>query len=255
MTQRNSRKMARRKLAPRKLASPFLTTVAAAAAAMTLGAGGCTTDIRFADSCDFGEDGCDAPCPEAFPSAGDSCVQLGQSCHSYSDCSDTTATCGDDGAWSVEVQQSSCNPPPPVPVCPAELPEDGGYCEQDWSGSEYVCDGYLDPFCGLPVSATCTFEGIWSVTQIDCNPPPPIDCRQLANDADCVQFAECRWLEPGCGGGVDLQTGCYPTDPCTADSCLGGETCSEVIYHPCPDGKCNACGAMTNICIAPTTGN
>jgi hypothetical protein len=143
----------------------------------------------------------------------------------------------------------ACNPPPPDPVCPAELPEQGAACDTGWDGP-YTCDGYIDPFCGLDVSATCQNDGTWLVDQIACNPPPPDYCQTIDDVESCESSAGCVWHEPGCAeGDEETVQGCFSEFACSPGTCGLDETCTTVLIDPCWDSLCNACAAETNVCL------
>ncbi len=225
----------------RKTLRRAFVTVAAAAAI----GGGCSTTVKTDDLCTHGDPGCDAPCPQASPIEGTFCQQDGQYCYfGGDDCDELQAHC-DAGVWETERVVSSCNPPPPDdPECPDTLPTQGASCES-W-GSSYVCDGYVDPFCQIPVSATCE-GGTWFVDQVACNPPPPELCWDAPDEASCVAVGFCSWHEPACTDPTIATAGCYPAAGC--DACWG--ECIAAAVHPCPDGKCGSCSAETQLCVPP----
>lgn len=199
-------------------------------------------------------------CSDEVPASGSSCNVPGVVCtYTSTDpaCpSDLTATCGDDLTWSI-TSDATCNPPPPPPLCPEELPNQGEPCD----GSEPVCTYPVDTPCGpMDVQAACE-DGVWRVPVVQsptCNPPPPDLCYTLATEGECAALGSfCRWLVPGCAdpasGPAQLsQAGCFPSFDCAvSEQCPVGTSCQEAIYNPCYNLACDACGAVAKLCTAP----
>src|SRR5437868_6790930 len=103
----------------RPLRPPFLVTVAALAGALVPVCGGAETSDAT------GPDGA-ANCPATEPANGSSCATAGQVCE-YPWCGSLSmqVTCVA-GKWSVS--GGGCNPPAPIPQCPASEPEPGTNC-------------------------------------------------------------------------------------------------------------------------------
>jgi hypothetical protein len=233
----------------RSLLPAFVTTVAAASTALLAAGAGCGVYVtHFEEACDFGEPGCDDACPETAPEDDAPCHQRDQSCTYYSGCDETDAHC-DGEEWHVSSSEFPCNPPPPEPECPIDLPQNGTYCEPSWSTGSYRCEGYLDPQCDFPIGATCTEAGLWEVDLVSCNPPPPDYCRDFADYASCSSDSFCRWLEPGCGDTPLEAAGCFAVDDCFPGSCEAGFECEERIHDPCWNLDCESCGAPVMVCI------
>jgi len=194
-------------------------------------------------------------CPADLPAYGAPCGEVGAICDYPGGACDIgmTATCGDDLTWSV-YDAGSCNPPPP-PSCPAELPEQGAPCDPTW---EEYCSYPVDTGCGpIDAQAQCV-DGTWQVAIPTCNPPPPDYCYSLTSEADCAANASfCRWLVPGCADPSSpppalAQASCHPSYDCvSSDECPVGTTCSEVVTDPCYNQGCDACGLVSNLCVAP----
>jgi hypothetical protein len=192
-------------------------------------------------------------CPDDLPAPTDSCPALGASCEYPGDggCIDGyQATCEEDGKWFVVVTDH-CQ----EPECPAEMPAPGEPCPPSWEAS---CPYTVDTGCGpMEAQATCV-DGIWLVDTPTCNPPPPEYCTTLATEADCgANQPFCRWLVPGCADpGTPppplAQAGCFPSFDCASSAdCQGEAICQEVVYDPCYNKGCDACGAVASLCVGP----
>jgi hypothetical protein len=234
------------------LRNAFITTAATAGVAFAMAISGCATVTEQAETCDFGDPGCEQACPNAAPLAGMPCNQDGQNCSWGDSCTSEEAWGNCDGtSWQIS-GGGTCNPPPPDPTCPPELPLDGNNCDS-WAGT-YQCDGYPEPSCGGEVSAICdAATGQWSVPQTNCNPPPLDLCLDQIDAASCAGIGFCAWLEPGCDANPLPAAGCYAADDCAVTGCFGDATCTEMSVHPCPDGDCNACGMQSNVCLPNDT--
>ncbi|MGK3993143.1 hypothetical protein [Sorangium sp. So ce1024] len=236
-------------------------------------------------SCGYGEDGCGRPiesrcaggawqdvtatcnppppppaCPEAMPAPGDPCSRNGELCsyNSLPDCPEPTVLGCDDGAWSVTVAVF-CNPPPPPPGCPVEVPEVGSACSKP--GQSCVYHDVLD--CPEPLTLACGDDGTWFEPKGSCSapPPPPEGCLGAATAEACSDLGPaCQWLVPGCaeetGTPALPAAGCFPSLPCgEADApCPAGTSCQEVVVDPCGSassgaGTCAACGFYTSVCM------
>jgi hypothetical protein len=104
-------------------------------------------------------------CPPSAPTPGGACDPTLSRVCTYGDClgrPTTEARCAG-GAW--EVQESTCNPPPPE-ECPTTVPMPGAACTYVGPGCNY---GTCPP--SGPYYARCV-SGRWAVVQASCNPPP-----------------------------------------------------------------------------------
>jgi hypothetical protein len=200
---------------------------------------------------------CNPPPPQECPVTapyGQGCWEAGVVCTYSDECGNPfEATC-DGATWQVGEPGTSCNPPPPE--CPLELPTAGLACPDP--APAIGCPYEVPSVCGtLFVVASCVADAFggtaWTVEGDTCMPPTP-DCASYATSAACLLDASCRWLEPGCGDGMQLEAtaGCYPKDDCMGggglDSCGDGLTCTEVIANPCWNSMCDACGATAYVC-------
>lgn len=210
-------------LARKGLRRPFVTTVAAAAAATasatvfacggeiaTFGEGEGTeqtptTSTPTPTNPDGGPRS--EACPATRPADGSACTTA-QRC-TYGDCGGSPtseATC-ENGRWtSYEV---SCNPPPPV--CPEARPVDGAGCDV----AETQTCSYDDCY-GTPSTQARCLDGVWQVQRMSCNPPPPQPC-----PASVPAFG----------------TSCTndPSQRCAYGSCAAGDT--STVTAVCSNGK------------------
>jgi len=62
---------------------------------------------------------------------------------------------------------AACNPPPPT--CPQTAPAQGTDCD----AHGLVC-GYNECLGEPTLQAECDSSGKWAVSEVSCNPPPPI---------------------------------------------------------------------------------
>lgn len=188
---------------------------------------------------------CPDPCPPSQPADGETCPYPGTSCD-YDDEFDcggggtVTSTCTEEGWVSMTL---FCQP---EPECPDELPLNGAGCD-GWDFA-YYCAYDVETSCGIvQASASCDFVEAgptWSVQLLDGCP----SCDAHFTAETCDANPACQWLEPGCGDPALAIAGCFPAEPCTADSCDEGETCIGVVIDPCWKTLCNACGEERDVC-------
>ena len=164
-------------------------------------------------------------------------------------CDEVTTSCGD--------PEQTCNPP--AVECPTSRPAAGADC----TGSvDAVCDFAIDTACGADQTVTlvcaldpATTTEIWKVTtSATCD--QPIDCSTL-DPTVCGVHTQCRYLVPGCSdnpppAGFE-SGGCFPAMDCGAAECATDETCTVVVYDPCFQSECAACGSDASVCL-PTPG-
>ena len=83
-----------------------------------------------------------------------------------------------------------------------------------------------------------------------------LDCSTL-DPTVCGAHTQCRYLVPGCGDNpppAGFETGgCFPAMDCGAADCATDETCTVVVYDPCFQSECAACGSDASVCL-PTPG-
>ena len=126
------------------------------------------------------------------------------------------------------------------------------------------CDGRTFPAeCRAVVGRCCTLyvscevaptDGGHLVADLACTDLCAQDCgSQLLED--CALFPYCERFEPdACGPPPDGIIGgpaCIAerSDPCEDDAdCDAGLTCRSYWVHPCPGGRCAACGAEERRC-------
>ena len=223
--------------------APFIMTVAATSAVALSALPGCGSSVNT------GNEGC----PEEMPLSGSACEAEGQDCSFGSDgCGNPMEMSCEGGQWTW-TGGGTCNPPPP-PVCPDTAPNSGDPCWEEGISCSYQ----VDTGCG-PMDAPATCEGgVWNVSIVSCNPPPPDICFSMVTEADCTANAPfCRWLTPGCADPsappLPLgQAGCFPEFDCASTvECPAGTTCEERVYDPCYNLGCDACGATAMLCVAP----
>lgn len=270
----------------RRIASPFLVTVATAAITLVPA---CSGEVITG--------GASASCPDVAPSAGDAC-SAALSC-SWDDGADCTLL-GDcllrSGRWSISRRGAGCDPRPSE--CPAAQPGQSTPCFEIGAECSYPIG---DP-CNGQLVATCDEEGKWDITAISppCNPPPcPVDlpgfgaacdfpqtcsyvvdqgCGPEPFDATCdgatwtimgggpcnppapdlcptyftwneCDIAGCRWLVPGCGMNPLAKPACFNHIDCTDDSqCYPGQTCIGANIDPCLAMGCAECSADVMLC-------
>jgi hypothetical protein len=119
----------------------------------------------------------------------------------------------------------------------------------------------VDTACGVVTAAAeCVSfdEGVtyfFDITAPTCTPPEP-DCAAYANSGLCAADTTCRWLVPGCGEGLEIAfaAGCYPVADCVVDGCGTDQTCAPIVYNPCFNSECAACGAEADVCLPIDSG-
>jgi hypothetical protein len=253
----------------RPLASPFLTTVTAAAALTALSVGCGSTIVFNHDSSADGGGGTGGlgsgglgsgglggeapvgaggstpvPCPDAVPEAGSPCAGVADSCSYELGCDWVTATCNG-GAWILKTDQLECNPPP----CPIDKPAHQSSCGGMVEGQ--ICEYLSDwPCPDVPVNAICQ-QGAWQVGEPLCNPPPPSLCEGYTSDQPCDADPSCRWLAPGCGGDALDDARCFPVAGCDMNPlmCNDAEICAEISHDPCWNSSCPTCHASAFVCL------
>ncbi|XXX71943.1 hypothetical protein WMF30_30285 [Sorangium sp. So ce134] len=224
------------------LRAPFVVTVAAAASfAGTMALPGCTPTVH---------DGQNGSCPEERPEAGSSCDVDDLSCFYNGECViDTVRYTCVESAWRMEVQGSTCNPPPPG--CPEQRPQAGSSCPVDNLSCSYIDD------CGNPIDYTCVGAAWQMGPEMSCNPPPPPECPETFPETGsaCWQIgANCAHNNPPdcpeptivtCGEdgtwSVTVAVSCNPpppacpeTTPEDGDPCAGGiGTCGYMMPTGC----------------------
>jgi len=220
------------------LTKPFVVTVAHVATAM------------LAPGCFLGTSNpppSDTPLPSTMPTLGDACPAPLDCQYGMDECGfPITASCAN-GAWNISL--SSCNPPPPDPECPPDLPALNSMCNWNWQ-SGFGCSYSVDIGCGMQtISVFCNPTSI----AVEYNAPTCGQCATLTTEAACTTDAACRWLTPGCGMPALPMTGCFSAADCTGDmDCTtAGQTCQPVSYNPCYGKKCDACDAPVSLCLAP----
>ena len=165
----------------------------------------------------------DLTCPDAPPEQGAACADLTLDCD-YDPCTNERGTLAArcvDFAWEVE-DEYSCNPPPPPPECPEELPESGTSCDLAGMVCSYA-EGTLE--------AECKSEFTWDVR---CAP-------EAADAATCMLPGKACPAEPPTQGATCTHTGpscgyydCEGTPSLTADCINGHWSLSEVSCNPPP---------------------
>lgn len=187
-------------------------------------------------------------CPPVMPIAGDVCLTGTNCSYGADECGfPLTATCMD-GAWQVQ-GPVPCNPPPPDPQCPTDIPAAGSTCNWNWQ-SGFGCTYPVDNGCGLQmISVTCN----GTTTTVEYSAPACGQCATLTTEETCSTDSACRWLTPGCGMPALPLAGCFPVADCMgdADCTTAGQTCQEFSYNPCYKQVCDACGAPAKVCAAP----
>jgi hypothetical protein len=148
----------------RALRSAFITTLTTAAITATM-ASGCETFDCHGTDLPVGTS-CNPPfvsCPEERPEAGDACELEVGSCDYEGEDGTDTATCGEDGTWTIEL----------AAPCPDEIPTDAESCED--SEREGDCHYVVATACGEEQAiASCGYnygatERTWHVEEPACN--------------------------------------------------------------------------------------
>ena len=228
----------------KSLQNAFITTMAVAAAAASLGAG-CSLpgEATNPPPCSFA--GCTVECPAEQPNYDTPCEEIGLACnYGADDCGNPrTATCNAEYIWQID-DGLSCNPPPIE--CPEEIPANGDACEPGWGNT---C--FYDDTCGGQLEVTCIDNQWETPLSTPCNPPPPAACSQLTEN-ECGERADCQFLAPGCSEGMLTlpEAGCFDTLECDELSCSNEDmSCQTVIIDPCYGANCNACGEERTLCL------
>ena len=178
-----------------------------------------------------------SPAAVGCGSDGDVCETPGDQC-----ATDVAVPCGNfaycesDHHWHLP----TCDPPGPD-HCPDLPPSPDQPCD-GWNLPPVCAYGFV---CGEVSSASCTSSGIWSVTVVDCPPAP--GCADHTESA-CGADVACRWLVPGCGDPALPAAGCFPVEDCAPGGCAAGLACEKVVYDPCYQKGCAACGADALVC-------
>lgn len=223
---------------PRKknrLAKPFVISVTQVA--VTMLAPGCVLTEQTNPP--------PAVCPTAMPANGASCLEPMNCSYGTDACGVALSASCANGTWQV-TGPVICNPPPPDPMCPMDLPAVGAMCNWNWQAGA-GCSYTVDNGCGPQnVSVLCNAT---SVTVEYASPPLCGQCTALT-EAACGTDSGCRWLTPGCGMNPLAAAGCFPVADCVDDtSCTtAGQTCQELSYNPCYMKACDACGASAKVC-------
>jgi hypothetical protein len=159
-------------------------------------------------------------CPEAPPAQGAGCADLTLDC-GYDPCTNERGVIGArcvDHAWQVD-EDYSCNPPPPEPECPEELPELGAPCDEAGMSCNYG-DGHYE--------AECSDQLIWEVRCIQDAEECVLPGKQCPVEPP-TQGESCTHTGPSCG-----YYDCEGTPSLTADCVNGSWSLSEVSCNPPP---------------------
>ena len=176
---------------------------------------------------------------------GDICAIPGQSCGGGSECGGFFNECGDNHRWRASYAHGGDCCSGPENQCPSAPPSEGEPCDPcaDLSTCDYPAD------CSN-LSAICGPDGYWHVSiEDDCPPPPLDDCGLFGSPETCTAAPGCRRLVPGCGEPQLPAAGCFSKLACIASGCAQTQTCQEVVYDPCWNSECDACGAPTFVCL------
>jgi hypothetical protein len=221
------------------LAKPFVMTVARVTIAMLAPA--CGTTISNPPPPDD-------PCPPTMPASGAVCSVSTTCDYGTDECGlPLTASCVG-GTWQVS-GPAICNPPPPDPECPTDLPVRGAACNWNWQ-SGFGCSYVVDIGCGMQsISVMCNSTTV----TVEYTAPTCGQCSTLTSESTCNTDAGCRWLTPGCDMPALPMAGCFAVADCTGDmECTtAGDTCQQLSYNPCYNQACNACGAPASVCLPP----
>jgi hypothetical protein len=140
------------------------------------------------------------------------------------------------------------------------------------NGLDDDCDGVIDEgVCDEPVVDDTDEDGIVDLldncpdvpnpAQQDCDSDGLGDLCDDDPDNDGIQgWDGCcfgQFLTQGCGegDGVPFTAGCYSSGElgCQSDTqCADGLACQEIVYDPCWNAACDACGAYDTMCLPPT---
>lgn len=235
--------------APRKkknLTKPFVITIAHLATAAF--APGCSGGIGGGGTEITNPPPSNLTCPETMPANGGACDGIG-TCEYGVDACGVAETASCDGAsWTVS-NPVICNPPPPDPECPTDIPALGGPCNWMWQAG-FGCSYTVDNGCGMQnVSVSCN----GTTMTAEYTAPTCGQCSTLTTEGACNTDAACRWLTPGCGMPALPAAGCFPIADCAMDSdcTTAGQTCQEMSYNPCYNKACDACGGTAKVCLTP----
>lgn len=174
-----------------------------------------------------------AGCPGAAPTYGEACPSsaVSLSCAYDAFCcgnriGDQIWTC-DGAVWQLTQSPGTCNPPPPM--CPELPPADGSPCASE-CGLTPSC-GWGDCY-GSPTTVGSCSGGVWHVSSVSCNPPPPVDagaadgggagdlCGQSANGAPCASGLVCCYPCGVQGCSFTCTPPCDPKEPACVGGCL-----------------------------------
>lgn len=198
---------------------------------------------------------CEA-CPEFLPADGEACASIGLECEYYGyqgDCGEESTPiyteCTESGWVSYWTR---CQP---EPICPEVMPIAGTDCS-GWYDA-YWCD--YEVACEELALATlrCDFSSDPPLWVLDGGSQTCGEgCGVLADRESCASSSACQWLEPGCAAEdqVAITAGCYPVVDCLASGCGAEQICAELVYNPCFDQPCDACGGIYNGCVDATLG-
>lgn len=103
------------------------------------------------------------------------------------------------GAAAAACDETVTNPPFVEYDCPAELPEEGTECDDEYASCDYGINA-----CGVDIRASC-HEGAWHRAEEPfCEEEPAPRCPTLppADDQPCEESNYCVYTDP-CGGVFD----------------------------------------------------
>lgn len=188
--------------AKRPVRSPFVVTLAAAAALLTPGCG-----ARVDGGAGPGPVDPQPECPATTPVHGSTCS--GELSCNYADTfcgssAGTTAFC-ESGKWSVA--SATCNPPPPD--CPYEEPTAGSACGY-WGGRDCTYPDRCRSGFDSKNSYVCE-DGKWAVrlghAYAWCPPTQPVDGTSCA---DCAAHITGSCVYEYCGSTPSRESSCDP---------------------------------------------
>jgi hypothetical protein len=198
----------------KKLAAPFVVTVATA---VSIASVGCLGSVSGAGNNP-------KACPTEIPSSGSSCDEFGLECtYGIDQCNNQPrkAICNAPGTWSQLI--ASCNPPPPRKTCPAAAPTLGESCAAFPVGQS--CDYARSQICtATDVPLVCGANGTWTIASV---PPNARQCPAMPT------------VGTACGGNCPTMPGdgcVYPLvgDPnCPPPSFLCNEGKWEALISSC----------------------
>jgi hypothetical protein len=139
----------------KKLAAPFVVTVATAVSIASVGCLGSVSGGGAGNN--------PKACPTEIPSSGSSCDEFGLECtYGIDPCNNQPrkAICNAPGAWSQLI--ASCNPPPPPQRCPALAPAVGDSCSNFSVGKS--CTYARSQICtATDAPLVCGSDGTWTI--------------------------------------------------------------------------------------------